>query len=71
VTTAEPFVPHPDDQDDHGSIPAADPGAGAPAPAPGFGVEGEEPDLVDREPASDPSGPTGTPYRTPELPGDN
>lgn len=43
--------PHvsPDPSDDR--IPAADPGAGAPAPAPGFGIEGEDPDLV---PAEDP-----------------
>jgi hypothetical protein len=42
-----PFSAHPDDQ----GIPAADPGAGAPQPAPGFGIRGEEPDVV---PAEDP-----------------
>ena len=37
-----PFSADPSDE----GIPAADPGQGAPQPAPGFGIEGEEPDVV-------------------------
>ncbi len=39
------------DHPSEGGIPAADPGAGAPEPAPGFGISGEDPDVV---PAEDP-----------------
>ncbi len=42
-----PFSADPSD----GGIPAADPGTGAPEPAPGFGIGGEDPDVV---PAEDP-----------------
>jgi hypothetical protein len=42
------MMPPPFSTDDpaEGGIPAADPGTGAPEPAPGFGIEGEEPDVV-------------------------
>jgi hypothetical protein len=61
-----PLTAHPDDD----AIPAADPGAGAPA-SPGFGIDGEEPDVV---PAGDPQPeeaakadlPDATPFRTPD-----
>jgi hypothetical protein len=81
MTTMEPFVPHPDDDE---TVAAADPGAGAPEPAAGFGVEGEEPDRAGSNGAgSDPAGsdpaefdlaPGGaadlpdTPFRTPAPP---
>ena len=62
-----PFTSAPDDD----GIPAADAGAGAPGPAPGFGIGGEEPDVV---PAEDPQPedaqeadlPDATPFRTPD-----
>ena len=63
-----PFSADPSDE----GIPAADPGAGAPEPSPGFGIEGEDPDVV---PAEDPSPqdaqaapapPAETPFRTPD-----
>ena len=47
-----PFSADPSDD----GIPAADPGAGAPEPAPGFGIGGEDPDVVpaeDRQPDED------------------
>ncbi|WP_454048751.1 hypothetical protein [Cellulomonas sp. Marseille-Q8402] len=44
MSTAEPFMPHPDHDE---TIAAADPGPGAPDTAPGFGVGGEEPDGTD------------------------
>ena len=37
-----PFTSDPSDD----GIPAADPGSGAPEPAPGFGIAGEDPDVV-------------------------
>lgn len=37
-----PFTAGPEDE----GIPAADPGAGAPPTAPGYGIEGEDPDVV-------------------------
>lgn len=40
-----PFTAGPDD----GGIPAADPGAGAPPTAPGYGIEGEDPDVLGPE----------------------
>lgn len=62
-----PFSADPADE----GIPAADPGAGAPEPAEGFGIGGEDPDVVpaeapgpeDEEAAPPP--PSGTPFRTP------
>ncbi len=65
----EPNLGHRDD-----GIPAADPGAGAPEPAPGFGIGGEEPDLVDPTeeipgvPGKDDDEPAAAdpPFRTPE-----
>ncbi len=63
-----PFSADPSDQ----GIPAADPGAGAPEPAEGYGIGGEDPDVV---PAGDPSPeeaaaapppPSDTPFRTPD-----
>jgi hypothetical protein len=61
---------HSSGPDDDG-IPAADPGAGAPPPAPGFGIGGEEPDVV---PGGDPAPeeaeavklPEATAFRTPD-----
>ncbi|GGP42991.1 hypothetical protein [Saccharothrix coeruleofusca] len=44
MTTA-PFEPDPRFREDR--IAAADPGPGGPEPAEGFGVEAEEPDLVE------------------------
>ncbi|MFD2090040.1 hypothetical protein [Blastococcus deserti] len=40
-----PFNADPSDE----GIPAADPGTGAPEPAPGFGIGGEDPDVVASE----------------------
>jgi hypothetical protein len=63
-----PFSAEPADE----GIPAADPGAGAPEPAAGFGIGGEDPDVV---PAGDPGPgdaeaapppPSETPFRTPD-----
>ncbi len=63
-----PFSADPSDE----GIPAADPGTGAPEPSEGFGIGGEEPDVV---PAEDPTAedaeaaprpPTGAPFRTPD-----
>ena len=66
MTTAEPMLPHPDDDE---SIAAADPGAGAPEPAPGFGTQGEEPDRADTDPGSEPGATVSdTPFRTPVPP---
>jgi hypothetical protein len=45
MSTSSPFEPNLGSRDE--GIPAADPGAGAPEPAPGFGIGGEQPDLVD------------------------
>jgi hypothetical protein len=44
MSQAQPFQPnlHPD----RDGVPAADLGPGAPGTAPGFGVEGEDPDVV-------------------------
>ncbi|MFH5823626.1 hypothetical protein [Georgenia sp. AZ-5] len=44
MSMAQPFQPnlHPD----RDSVPAADLGQGAPDAAPGFGIGGEEPDVV-------------------------
>jgi hypothetical protein len=56
----EPDLPPHDD-----GIPAADAGRGAPPPAEGFGVQGEEPDRADGEPATADSG-TDSPFRTPD-----
>ena len=64
MTMPPPFSADPSDAD---GIPAADPGAGAPEPAPGFGVGGEEPDVIadgDAEPAHAPR--EETPFRTPD-----
>jgi hypothetical protein len=71
MTTMEPFVPHPDDEE---TVAAADPGAGAPEPAAGFGVGGEEPDRAGSDPAEFDLAPGGdpgrpdTPFRTPAPP---
>ncbi len=63
-----PFSADPSDD----GIPAADPGAGAPPPSPGFGIGGEEPDVV---PGDDPQpddseradrADTRTPFRAPD-----
>ncbi len=63
-----PFSADPDD----GGIPAADPGAGAPEPAPGFGIGGEDPDVVapedprpEEDAEADPSA-QETVFRTPD-----
>ena len=55
MSTAEPFMPHPDHDE---TIAAADPGQGAPDTAPGFGVGGEDPDAAEDADA--------TPFRTPD-----
>ena len=63
-----PFSSDPSDD----GIPAADPGAGAPPPSPGFGIGGEEPDVVpdgeqtgqDAQKNDLPAG--DTPFRTPD-----
>ncbi len=70
MTTIEPLLPHPGD-DDSERIPAADPGPGGPAPAPGFGIGGEEPDRTDAEerPAGDLVD-RENPFRTPTPPQD-
>jgi hypothetical protein len=62
-----PFSADPSDD----GIPAADPGAGAPPPSPGFGIGGEDPDVVapgDPQPeeAGRAARPEATPFRTPE-----
>ena len=58
-----PFSADPSDE----GIPAADPGQGAPEPAPGFGIGGEEPDVVPGEDAAEPHVPDGeTRFRTPD-----
>ena len=60
-----PFSAQPDDD----GIPAADAGAGAPPPAPGFGIGGEDPDVVAPEdPQPEEAGSTagGTVFRTPD-----
>jgi hypothetical protein len=55
------------DSSEADGIPAADPGAGAPEPSPGFGIGGEEPDVVADEDAERPRAPvTDTPFRTPD-----
>ena len=59
-----PFSADPSEAD---GIPAADPGAGAPEPSPGFGIGGEEPDVVADEDAERPQNLSGdTPFRTPD-----
>lgn len=64
MTSSEPLLPHPGDDE---RIAAADPGRGGPEPAPGFGVGGEDPDIVDEEPDTrEPE--AETPFRTPEPP---
>ena len=45
MSMSSPFEPHLGSGDE--GIPAADPGAGAPELTSGFGIGGEEPDLVD------------------------
>jgi hypothetical protein len=62
-----PFRANPSDD----GIPAADPGQGAPEPAPGFGVGGEDPDVVrDQDPppedAEQAERPEATPFGTPD-----
>jgi hypothetical protein len=58
-----PFSADPADE----GIPAADAGHGAPDPAPGFGVGGEDPDVVADEGAERPHVPEGeTAFRTPD-----
>ncbi|WP_298462318.1 hypothetical protein [uncultured Cellulomonas sp.] len=69
MSMMEPFIPHPDHDDE--TIAAADPGAGAPDAAPGFGVGGEESDVRpggEATPVSDAAaGPDGdVPFRTPD-----
>jgi len=54
------------DEPAEGGIPAADPGAGAPEPAPGFGVEGEEPDVVGPEDDEGRPARSEPPFRTPD-----
>ncbi len=67
----DPFSPG-----DRDGIPAADPGTGAPEQAAGFGIGGEEPDVVD--PAGEVAGPAADggaddgedpPFRTPDPDG--
>jgi hypothetical protein len=58
-----PFRADPSD----GGIPAADPGPGAPEPSPGFGIGGEDPDVVpETEDAEEAEPPADTPFRTPD-----
>jgi hypothetical protein len=60
-----PFSADPSDD----GIPAADPGAGAPEPAPGFGIGGEDPDVVPDQDAGDDEGRPARgepPFRTPD-----
>jgi hypothetical protein len=55
------------DPSDTGGIPAADPGAGAPEPAPGFGIGGEDPDVLADGDTGGQQVPGGeTPFRTPD-----
>ncbi|SEL60067.1 hypothetical protein SAMN04515665_11556 [Blastococcus sp. DSM 46786] len=63
MSMSSPFEPHLRDQDE--SIPAADPGAGAPPTADGFGIGGEEPD---RAPETDRPGPGTEDVDPPEDP---
>jgi hypothetical protein len=52
---------------DSGGIPAADPGAGAPEPAPGFGIGGEDPDVIADDDTERPqTAADETPFRTPD-----
>lgn len=46
MSMTDPFVPAPLG-DESGTIPAADPGRGAPDTSEGFGVAGEEPDIAE------------------------
>ena len=65
-----PFSAAPSDE----VIPAADPGAGAPPPSPGFGIGGEDPDVLpatdaeteDADEARPPAGGAAQPKR-PEM----
>ena len=61
-----PFSADPSDE----GIPAADAGAGAPEPASGFGIGGEDPDVVapeDPQPEdASAAPPDSTPFRTPD-----
>ena len=75
MSMAQPFNPVPPDaqgKPDGGGIPAADPGAGAPEPAPGFGIGGEDPDVVGADdPAPEEAERAGRPqddppFRTPD-----
>jgi hypothetical protein len=64
MTMPPPFSADPSEAD---GIPAADPGAGAPEPAPGFGVGGEDPDVIADEDADRSDVPQGeSPFRTPD-----
>ncbi len=60
-----PFSADPSDD----GIPAADPGAGAPPPSPGFGIEGEAPDVIAPDEATEDDeerpAPGETPFRSP------
>ena len=64
MSTWEPMTPHGHRPDDE--IAAADPGAGAPPPAEGFGVEGEDPDRAEGDPATPDASRTDSPFRTPD-----
>ena len=64
MTMPPPFTADPSDAE---GIPAADPGAGAPEPSPGFGIGGEEPDVIPDGTEGPPQVPAGeTPFRTPD-----
>jgi hypothetical protein len=66
MTTAEPMLPHPEDDE---SIAAANPGAGAPEPVAGSGTAGEEPDRAENMPGADADATASdTPFRTPVPP---
>ena len=65
MTTAEPLLPHPGDDDER--VAAADPGAGAPPPAGGTGVGAEEPGTTEESAGpEDRDLPRDVPFRTPE-----
>lgn len=75
MSMSEPLEPNPaalSGRDDEQTIPAADPGTGAPPTAAGFGVGGEEPDPggeADAHPTgADPTDAQGgePPFRTPD-----
>ncbi|MGY1743147.1 MULTISPECIES: hypothetical protein [unclassified Blastococcus] len=64
MSMSAPLEPHLPKHDD--GIPAADAGTGAPPPAAGFGIEGEDPDRAEGDPAPSPGDAGDPPFRTPD-----